>query len=401
MPRVEADGMAMGSGGAGVARGRTAVPERPRFDPLLLAAMFALVVLGIVMVYSSSAHFAGLRHGDAAYFLKRQGVAALVGLVAVSAILRLGYRRLAPLAIPLLVLSGLMLLATYTPLGLTAGGAQRWIRFPGFQLQPSEFAKLGLLVWLARSAAQRGEQMRSFRSGILPHLIVFFVFAAMVLPQPDLGTVIVLGAAVFAVLFVAGAPIAPVLAIVAALVPVAIWFVVSTPYRMRRIQAFLDPFADRFGAGYQVAEALMSLGSGGVFGLGLGDGRQKLGYLPAGHTDYILASIGEELGLVGVGLTLGLFAVLIHRGWKAALNASDAFGAFLAFGLTSLLAVEAVVNAGMCLGLLPSKGLALPFVSYGGTSLLTSMIAAGILLSISADRGGFLSPATGALRCSS
>lgn len=361
--------------------------------------MFALVSLGIVMVYSSSANFAGLRYGDTAFFLKRQLIAAGVGLVAVAGIMRVGHRRLEVLAPVLLVVSALLLIAVYTPLGLTAGGARRWLRIPGFQFQPSELAKIALLIWVARSAALRGEAMRTVRAGILPHLLMVGVFAALVLPQPDLGTVIVFFVTVFVVLFVAGVPLTPVFGIVLALVPAVIYAIASTPYRMRRIQAFIDPFSDRFGAGYQVAEALMSLGSGGIFGLGLGDGRQKLGFLPAGHTDYILASIGEELGLVGVGLTLALFAVLIWRGWKTAVNASDAFGSYLAFGLTGLLAVEASVNAGMCLGLLPSKGLALPFVSYGGTSLLTSMMATGILLSISTDRGGFLTPPTGAVRC--
>lgn len=378
-------------------RGASAI--RPRYDLWLLGAMLGLTALGVVMVYSSSAHYGRTQLGDASFFLRRQVVAAVLGLLVVAATVRVGYWRLAHWAVPLGVLSALLLVVTYTPLGLEAGGAKRWIRFPGFQFQPSELAKITLVLWIARSAALRGEAMRRFRTGLVPQLLVFGVFALLVFQQPDLGTVVVMAAAVFVVLFVAGAPLKPVLGIGSVLVALGAWSIVSTPYRMRRIRAFLDPFADRYDTGYQVAEALMSLGSGGVFGLGLGDGRQKLGFLPAGHTDYILASIGEELGLLGVGCTLLLFGVVVVRGWRAALNAATPFGAYLAFGITSLLAVEVVVNTGMCLGLLPSKGLALPMISYGGSSLLASMLSMGILLSISADRGGFLTPAKGALRC--
>jgi cell division protein FtsW len=375
-------------------------PERPRYDVILLGAVLALVALGVVMVYSSSAVFARVvEQKDSAFYLKRQAAFALAGLVAMAAIMRIGYRRLQAWAYPLLILSGVLIVATFIPgLGVRAGHAQRWLRLPGFQLQPSELAKIALCIYLARSVAEKGESLKSFKIGFLPHAMVVGVFCALVLAQPDFGTMVVMLLLMLLVLFVAGARMTYVAVAIGLAVPLAYGLIVSSPYRMRRIEAFLHPFEHGLGSGYQVAQALTSVGSGGLFGLGLGQGREKLGFLPAGHTDYILASIGEELGLVGIAVTLGLFAVIIWRGIKAAMGAADPFGTYLAFGITALFAVEAAINSGMCLGLLPSKGLALPFLSYGGTSLVKAMIAAGILLSISGGGGGYLEPATGAVR---
>jgi cell division protein FtsW len=374
--------------------------DKAPYDVVLLAAILGLVALGVVMVYSSSAVFAGARGTDGAYFLKRQAAAALAGLVAMAAVMRLGYRRLEKLAYPLLAICLVLIVLTFIPgIGLKAGGAQRWLKLAGFQLQPSEFAKVALCIYLAKSVAEKAETIKDFKLGFLPHVLVVGAFAALVLAQPDFGTMIVMLSVMLLVLFVAGAKMRYVAFAGLALVPLAAVLVVSQPYRVRRITGFLRPFEDRYGAGYQVAEALMSVGSGGLFGLGLGEGRQKLGFLPAGHTDYILASIGEELGLAGIALVLGLFTVIIWRGLRAAREAPDPFGAYLAFGITALLAVEVAINAGMCLGLLPSKGLALPFLSYGGTSLVKAMLAGGILLSISGGGGGFLAPPSGATRC--
>lgn len=379
---------------------RTAVSERPAYDFWLLFAVLALCVLGVVMVYSSSAVFAGSRLGDGAYFLKRQAVFALLGMGVLATVMRVGHQPLHRLAYPLLGVCAVLVLLTLIPgLGARGGGAQRWLQFPGFRFQPSEFAKLALCIYLARALSEKGDRIRDFRVGVLPHLVVLGGLGGLVLLQPDFGTMVVMLVVTVVVLFMAGAGLRFVLIGAAVAAPVVVALVVSSPYRMRRIFAFLDPFADRYGAGYQVAEALMSVGSGGLFGRGLGDGRQKLGFLPAGHTDYILASVGEELGLVGMAFVLGLFALLIWRGLLAAWRASDAFGCYLAFALTTLIAVETAINSGMCLGLLPSKGLALPFLSYGGTSLLKAMTAAGILLSISGGGGGFLRPAQGATRC--
>ena len=374
--------------------------DQPKYDVVLLAAILALVALGIVMVYSASAVYAGARLGDGAYFLKRQLVFAGLGVVALAGMMRLDYRRLHKLAYPILVVSFALVVLTFVPgLGARVNGAQRWLKLPGLRFQPSELAKLALCIYLARSVGEKGEALKDFKIGLLPHFIVVGAFGAVVLAQPDFGTMIVLVSLTMVVLFVAGARLTYVFVSLGAMVPVAYELITHSAYRMRRIEAFLHPFQDRFGKGWQVAEALMSVGSGGVFGLGLGEGRQKLGFLPEGHTDYILASIGEELGLIGIAFVLGLFAIIVWRGLKAAREAPDPFGAFLAFGLTALFVIEMSINACMCLGLLPSKGLALPFLSYGGTSLLKAMIAGGILLSISGGGGGFLKPSAGAVRC--
>jgi cell division protein FtsW len=374
--------------------------DEPGFDVILLSAVLALVAIGVVMVYSSSAVFARVvEHKDSAFYLKRQATFAVLGLVGMAGVMKLGYRRLEQLAYPILILCGVMVFLTFIPgLGVRAGHAQRWLKFPGFQLQPSEFAKVALCIYLARSVAEKGEALKDFKIGFLPHAMVVGVFCAMVLAQPDFGTMIVMLTVMLLVLFVAGARMTYVFIAFGLAIPMAYGLVVTSPYRMRRIEAFLHPFEHELGAGYQVAQALTSVGSGGIWGLGLGEGREKLGFLPAGHTDYILASIGEELGLVGVAIILSLFGIIIWRGLKASLHAGDAFGSYLAFGLTTLFAIETVINAGMCLGMLPSKGLALPLLSYGGTSIIKAMVAAGILLSISSGGGGYLKPASGARR---
>lgn len=384
---------------AAVTRAPGVAFDRPRWDVPMLIVVLALLSFGVVMVYSSSAVYAGSRIGDGAFFLKRQAIAAVLGVVAMAGVMRLGYRRLEMLSWVLLIGSTLLLIATLVPgLGQKAGGAQRWLRVGGFQVQPAEFLKLALCVHLARWASRKGDRLGSFRKGVLPHAVVLGVLGLILLQQPDFGSLVVLVLVTFAVLMVAGIRWRYVLGAAAVVIPAGVALIVSSPYRMRRIAAFLDPFEDRYGAGYQVAEALMSMGSGGLFGLGLGDGRQKLGFLPAGHTDYILASIGEELGLLGVGSVLLLFAVLIVRGTRAALRAGDPFGAYLAVAITSLLAFEVVINAGMCLALLPPKGLAMPFLSYGGTQVVKSMLAAGVLLSVSEGEGGYLAPPMGATR---
>lgn len=374
--------------------------EKLPWDPIILVSVIVLTVLGVVMVYSSSAMFAGSRLGDSAYFLKRQATFALIGVLAMATIMKVGYRTLERFAYPILVLSIIGIALTYLPgLGLKAGGAQRWIRAFGVQLQPSEFAKIGLCIYLAKSISDKGDAIKSFKFGFLPHMLVVGLLGAMVLLQPDFGTLVVMATVTIAVLFAAGAPVTYIFVSVGLAVPIAALLVFTSPYRRARIEAFLDPFEDRWGSGYQVAEALMSLGSGGIFGRGLGEGRQKLGFLPAGHTDYILASIGEELGLIGIAVVLGLFTLLVVRGYRAMRESTDSFGAWLAFGLTTLVAVETLVNAGMCLALLPPKGIALPFVSYGGTSVVKGLIIGGVLLSISNGGGGYLLPSFGASRC--
>jgi len=370
-----------------------------RYDPVLLGAVLLLSALGVVMVYSASAVYAGARLGDGLWFVKRQALGAAAGLLVLFAAMKFGYQRLEKLAVPLALFSLTLLVLVQVPgLGHTAGGARRWMHVFGITFQPSEIAKLALVLWLARSLSRKQDRIRLFAVGFLPHLLVLGLFALLLLLEPDFGTTVVLGALTFALLFIAGVRLTYLAAIIAAAVPVVALLVWRSPYRLQRFLTFLDPWKDPQGHGYQTVESLLGFGAGGSFGVGLGDSHQKLFFLPAAHTDFILSIIGEELGFAGVAAVLVLFGVIVWRGLKAADAASDAFGCYLAIGLTLLIGLEALVNAGMALSLLPTKGMALPFISYGMTSAIASSLAAGILLSISGGPGGFLSRARGAQR---
>jgi len=376
--------------------GSRAASGAGRIDVVLLGAVLALCALGLVMVYSASAVSAGARLGDSAFFLKRQLLAACVGVGALLVALRIGYRKLAPFAYPALVIALVLLVLVLIPgIGRTAGGARRWIRLPGFSLQPGELAKFALVFYLAYSLAKKREKVKIFSVGFLPHCMVTGLLALLALAEPDFGTAVTLGLILFALLFAAGAKMGYLVGSLLPGLPIAWHLVASSPYRMKRILAFMDPWAHRHDVGYQVAESLMSIGSGGWTGLGLGDGRQKLFFLPEAHTDFIFSILGEELGLLGVVAVFSLYAVVIWRGLRAALNATEAFGAYLALGLTVLIGFQAVVNMAVAMGLLPTKGLTLPFMSYGGTSLVVCLAATGVLLSVSQCRGGFLRPQTG------
>jgi cell division protein FtsW len=380
-------------------------PRPPRdgtvpFDGLLLGAVLALTAVGAVMVYSASAIPAGRspRLGnDEFYYLKRQLLAAGLGLGLLGLALKLGQRRIAALAYPALAATFVLLLLVPF-VGKTAGGAQRWIPLGPLQFQPAEAAKVALVLYLARSLSRKGSKMKVFSIGLLPHLLVTLALVGLCLWQSDLGTGIILLLVLFTMLFAAGAKVSYlVLAGIAAL-PGAYWLVRSEPYRWRRVLAFLDPGAYRDGAGFQLWESLLGAAHGGWLGQGLGQGKGKLFYLPAAHTDFIAAVIAEETGFLGILLLVGLFAVLVWRGVRAALNAAEPFGAYAALGVTALVGAQAVVNLMVVFGLLPTKGLTLPFVSYGGSSLLTLLAASGLLLSVSGDRGGWLRQPVSAVR---
>lgn len=360
-----------------------------RFDPILLCAVLALVALGLVMVYSASAILAQDKLGDSLYFLKRQLMAAGMGVVAMAVAMKVGWRRLARLAWPLLIVTIVLLVAVLIPgIGTTAGGARRWIRFPGFGLQPAEVAKFAWVVYLSYSLAKKREKVATFSVGFLPHLVLCGVLVALCMRQPDFGSSVLLVFLLFVLLFTAGTKLSYLVGSVLLALPLAYVAIASSPYRMKRVLAFLDPWAHRHDVGYQVAESLMSIGSGGFTGLGLGDGRQKLFFLPEAHTDFIFAIIGEELGLMGVTLLVALYAIVIWRGVRIALASPEPFGTYLGLGFTSIVAFQATVNMCVAMGFLPTKGLTLPFVSYGGTSLLVLMGAAGVLLSLSTASQG-------------
>jgi cell division protein FtsW len=368
-------------------------------DPLLLASALALTGIGVVMVYSASAVSAAARYHDGFHFLWRQLGAALVGLGALLVALRLGYRRLERLAYPFLALT-VLALGLVGVVGRVAGGARRWLALGPISVQPSELAKLALVLYLAHSLAKKRDKVRLFSIGFLPHLVVSGVLMGLCLCEKDLGTCVVMALVLFAMLFAAGAKVSYLLGALFVSLPLAWKAIAGTKYRWERILAWLDPFAYRRGAGYQMWESMVGIGNGGWLGQGLGQGRSKLYYLPEAHTDFIAAVIAEETGLAGLALLMLLYAVFVWRGFKAAYAAADAFGCYLALGIATLVGVQALVNLGVVTVLLPTKGLTLPFVSYGGSSLVTMLAATGILLAVSTSRGGFLKRPGAALRVS-
>ena len=353
-------------------------------DVLLVAAVLALTGFGIVMVFSAGAVFAAKIHKDWTFFLKRESVYAGVGLLAFLVGSRLDYSIYRRFTYPLLFLAVAML-AAVLKLGPSINGAARWFRLGGLSFQPSELAKFALVLYLAVLLARKAEKVRDFSMGFLPPLLMTGVFLGLLLKQPDLGTAVIMGVTALGLMFVAGTRTSYILLSVLIAAPIG-WkvFITGESWRMRRLLAFLYPWQYRRDTGYQLYESLISVGSGGVWGQGLGQGHQKLFFLPEAHTDFILAVVGEELGLVGVLTVLTVFSLLVWRGLRASARARDPYGCYLAFGITCLFGLQTLVNMCVVLGLLPTKGLPLPFVSYGGTALVMSLFMAGVLVNISA-----------------
>ncbi len=357
-------------------------------DTSILVVTVALTCIGVVMVYSSSAIMAAERFHDGFYFLKRQLAYTLVGFIMMAAATYFKYENWRKLAVVSLFASIALLILLFIPgLGVRVGGAMRWLRLPGLTLQPAELVKLAMVLYLAHSLTRKKEKVRSLSKGYLPYMIVLGVLLLILLKQPDLGSAMIIAGVSLGMLIVAGVRWLYILPTILMSLPVLYFLVMQVDYRRRRIMAFLDPWDDPFDTGFQIIQSLVAFGKGGVFGQGLGIGEQKLFYLPEAHTDFIFSVIGEELGLVGVVIVAALFLTLVLCGIRIALNCQEPFGRNLAFGLSLLIGLEAFVNLAVCMGLLPTKGLALPFISYGGTSLVVCLVAVGILLNISASIG--------------
>ena len=345
-------------------------------DPWLFFAALALAAVGLVMVYSSSAWLGSRTTGSWQYFLRRQAVFLGLGITVMLVVSRIDYRLLRRFANQLMALAvGLLVLVLF--ISEDINGARRWIDLGPIHMQPSELAKIALAVFLAATLARRGEQIRSFKTGFLPPMIAACGTMLLVLLEKDLGTTVLLGTTSLILLYVAGTRASWVLAAIMVAAPLAWTQIVNVGYRRERVESFLS------GDDYQVEQGLIAIGSGGPFGLGLGNGRQKLGFLPENHTDFILATIGEELGVLGIFLIISLFGLLVWRGLVIARQAQDRFGSYLALGLSAMFGLQALINMAVVLSVMPAKGITLPFVSYGGSSLLVSMASIGVLLSIS------------------
>ncbi len=354
-----------------------------RCDKVMLISTAVLMLFGMVMIYSASTYYAANKFGDEFFFLKRHAVYMVAAVCLGALFMRMNPYKLKGLAVPLFAFCVVVLLLVPF-IGTTISGARRWITVGGFTFQPSELAKLALVLVLARTAAG-GRDMSSFKRGFLPFILIA---AALVIPlmlQPDFGTAVFSMALALVILFVSGARLVHIAGLLAAAVPMAALMVKIAPYRTRRILAFLDPWADPRDAGFQIIQSFLAFARGGLAGVGLGDSAQKMAFLPEAHTDFIFSVIGEEIGFWGVALVIGLFCVLLVRGVRTALRQSDPFLSFTAFGLTTALCLQALVNMGVATGALPTKGLTLPFLSYGGTSLVVTVVMSAVLIRLSAQ----------------
>jgi cell division protein FtsW len=352
-------------------------------DTLLFFAVASLVGIGLVMIFSASNATAYLEHHDVAYYAKRQFIWLGVGLAIAYGAYRLDYHRLKRWAPYLLVLSILSLLLVLVPhVGQSVNGARRWIGASSVSFQPSEFAKLGLVLYLAATLAARGERIISLAKGLAPLCVPVILMAVLVLKEPDMGTASLLVMIAFAMFFAAGARIAHLFGIFLATVPPVVLAILASPYKRARIFAFINPWRDAQNTGFHIVQSLLALGSGGLFGVGLGDSRAKFFYLPEQYTDFIFSVLGEELGLIGALVVVALFVVLGYRAVRIAIAAPDRFGFFLAIGCASLIVIQAFVNIGVVTSSWPVTGVPLPFISFGGSSLIVSLVAVALIANV-------------------
>jgi cell division protein FtsW len=354
-------------------------------DVVLAAAAIALLGFGVVMVYSASAVEATTTFRNPQYFVLRQSIFAVLGLALMLGVSRIDYHRLRPFTYPILGGVTFLMILSVSGFGHTGGGAARWLAVGPVHVQPSEAAKLALILWLAYSLEKKRERMKSFSIGMLPHFLMAGFLMLLCLKQPDFGGAVVLLFLTFALLFVAGARLGYLLGAGMLGLVFAAWAVRFTSYRWERMLAWFNMSDHRQDLAYQPFQSVMSFGSGGVLGQGLGKGLQVL-YLPEAHTDFVSAIIGEELGFIGIVGLCGVYLVIVARGVRAALAAEDEYGAYIAFGVSVLFGAQALVNLSVAMAMLPTKGLTLPFVSYGGSSLLVCSTAMGVLLSVSRGR---------------
>jgi cell division protein FtsW len=353
-------------------------------DFLLIILTFSLLAIGLIMVYSASAIWAEYKFHDSFFFAKRQLLFAGVGIAAMFFIMNIDYWTWRDWSKVLLIVCFVLLVLVLIPgIGMVRNGSRSWIGVGAFSIQPSEFMKLAMIAFLAKYLSENQKNITSFKRGLLPALALVFAAFGMIMLQPDLGTGTVMVGTCIAMIFVAGARISHFIGLgVLGLAGFAA-LILSAPYRIKRITSFLNPWEDPLGSGFQIIQSLYAIGPGGLFGLGLGQSRQKFFYLPEPQTDFIFAILAEELGFIGGSLVLLLFSLLLWRGVRIALGAPDLYGSFLAIGIISMVAIQVMINIGVVTGLMPVTGITLPFLSYGGSSLTLMLMAIGVLLNIS------------------
>jgi cell division protein FtsW len=365
---------------------KTPTAASPEYDHLLMISALLLLGLGLVMVFSASGVLASDKYHDPAFFLKKQLIYAVAGVGLMLVIRRIPYQLYNRLVYLILLISLILLILVLIPgIGVRIRSASRWIKFGPLVIQPSEFAKLAIIIFLAYSMARKQEKIRYFSIGFLPHIVVAGIFILLIEKEPDFGTALALAGITFLMLFVGGTRLTHILLVTLSALPLVVYVILKNKMRLERVTTFIDPWKYAQESGYQLVHSLYAIGSGGFWGLGIGKSREKLFYLPDSHTDFIFSILSEELGFLGTITVISLFAILIIRGLIISIRAQDTFGAYLAMGLTSLIGLQAAINMAVVSGLMPTKGLSLPFLSYGGSSLLVNMIAIGILLNISSQ----------------
>lgn len=351
---------------------------------IILLVVITLICVGMVMIYSASSIYAYEKMGDSTYFLKKHLLYICLGAVLFILTLLFPYKKLRSY-LPFLILTTYFLLGIVLipDIGIRVGGARRWIDLGVIQFQPFEIAKLVLIIYLARFVARKGNMISSFRKGFFPPLVVCFSMAGLILLQPDLGGAIFLIVVTVIILIVAGIDLKYLAGLICASIPAAYFFIYKVPYRRERIIGFLNPWSFPRGCGFQLVQSYLAFGTGGIFGRGLGQSKQKLFYLPASHTDFIFSIVGEELGFIGVAFIITLFITLLICGFKIVFKLTETFPKVLALGIVVNITLQVILNIAVTTGLLPTKGLPLPFLSYGGSNLIINIVQIGLLLNLS------------------
>lgn len=353
-------------------------------DYWLLGSILGLLAIGLVMVYSAGSVLAFHDYGDSFYFVKRQLLFAVLGVVSLVFMMNLDYRILRKYAkIGLILCFALLVIVLIPGIGVVRGGARSWLGISSFGIQPSEFMKLGMILFLSYWLSKEDYRITDFTKGLLPPLGMIGLAFGLIMLQPDLGTGTVMFGASLLIVFTAGARIRHLAGLAAVGVIGFVGLILAAPYRLQRITAFLDPWSDPLGAGYQIIQSLYAIGPGGLAGLGLGMSRQKYSYVPEPQTDFIFSILAEETGFIGGLLVLLLFLILVWRGMRVAMTVDDTFGSLLAVGIVGMVGVQVVINIGVVIGLMPVTGITLPLISYGGSSLTLMLTALGILLNLS------------------
>lgn len=353
-------------------------------DLLIVIITFALLTIGLVMVYSASAIWAEYKFDDAFYFFKRQLIFAGLGIIAMFFIMNIDYWIWKKYSKPIIIGCFIMLILVLIPgIGVVRNGSQSWIGVGSFVIQPSEFMKLGMIIFLAKFLSENQKYITTVKKGLLPSLGLAGIAFGLIMLQPDLGTGTVMIGTCVVMIFISGARIMHFAALGIVALGGFVALIISAPYRLQRITSYLDPWEDPLGSGFQIIQSLYAIGPGGLFGLGLGQSRQKFFYLPEPQTDFIFAILSEELGFIGGTFIILLFSLLLWRGIRVAIGAPDLFGCFLTVGIVAMIAIQVMINIGVVIGLIPVTGITLPFLSYGGSSLTLMLMAVGILLNVS------------------